>query len=84
MNDKYQKISTVVLVLIMLNGLVWFGTIFTWFGSIYSLLALPFVFLPLATLMRRKDDRYSKIATVFEVLAFIGLLVFTVIMFMPF
>lgn len=49
MNDKYQKISTVVLVLIMLNGLVWFGTIFTWFGSIYSLLALPFVFLPLAT-----------------------------------
>ncbi len=84
MNDKYQKISTVVLVLIMLNGLVWFGTIFTWFGSIYSLLALPFVFLPLATLMRRKDDRFGMMAALFEVLAFIGLLVFTVIMFMPF
>lgn len=84
MNDKYQKISTVVLVLIMLNGLVWLGTIFTCIGSMFSLLALPFVFLPLATLMRRKDDRFGMMAALFEVLAFIGLLVFTVIMFMPF
>ncbi len=83
MNRKYQKISNVTLVLIILDGLFWLGSLF-YMGLLYSLYAFPFILLPVATLLHRNSDRFDKVAVLFEIVAFLALVVVTVYEFTPF
>lgn len=82
MNSLLEKAQTLLLVAVLAFGV--FYSIYIFIGAEfrleYSLMAFPYIFLPLGILIREKCDR---LAIVLYSISLIALIVFTIVIFSP-
>lgn len=79
-----KKHSLYILSTIMLISLVWMLYIAIELDIQYSLLFVPNVLIPVASFLHTKGEKHEGTALLLEVLSFIAIVAFTIIMLLPF
>ena len=80
-----KKAKVIILFLILLIGLVWWGFVSFGVELRYSLMILPLLLVTLTALLKNNESaRFDKLELALEVLALLAMVYFTVFMLLPF
>ena len=80
-----KKAKEIILSLILLIGLVWWGFVLFGIELRYSFMILPLVLVTLTSLLKNNEStRFDKLELALEVLALLAMVYFTVFMLLPF
>ena len=80
-----KKAKVIILFLILLIGLVWWGFVLFGVEMRYSLVILPLLLVTLTALLKNNESaRFDKLELALEVLALLAMVYFTVFMLLPF
>ena len=80
-----KKAKVIILFLILLIGLLWWGFVLFGVELRYSLMILPLLLVTLTALLKNKENGSSdKLELALEVLALLAMVYFTVFMLLPF
>ncbi|CCY84465.1 unknown [Prevotella sp. CAG:1185] len=80
-----KKAKVIILFLILLIGLVWWGFVLFGVELRYSLMILPLLLVTLTALLKNNESaRFDKLELALEVLALLAMVYFTVFMLLPF
>ena len=80
-----KKAKVIILFLILLIGLVWWGFVLFGVELRYSLVILPLLLVTLTALLKNNESaRFDKLELALEVLALLAMVYFTVFMLLPF
>ncbi|HJH76264.1 MAG TPA: hypothetical protein OIM43_04505 [Prevotellaceae bacterium] len=80
-----KKAKVIILSLILLIGLVWWGFVLFGINLKFSFMFFPFLLVTLTALLKNKENGSSdKLELALEVLALLAMVYFTVFMLLPF
>lgn len=80
-----KKAKVIILFLILLIGLLWWGFVLFGVELRYSLMILPLLLVTLTALLKNNESaRFDKLELALEVLALLAMVYFTVFMLLPF
>lgn len=80
-----KKAKVIILSLILLMGIVWWGFVLFGIELRYSLMILPLLLVTLTALLKNNESaRFDKLELALEVLALLAMVYFTVFMLLPF
>lgn len=80
-----KKAKVIILFLILLIGLVWWGFVLFGVELRYSLVILPLLLVTLTALLKNNESaRFDKLELALDVLALLAMVYFTVFMLLPF
>ena len=80
-----KKAKVIILFLILLIGLVWWGFVLFGVELRYSLMILPLLLVTLTALLKNNESaRFDKLELALDVLALLAMVYFTVFMLLPF